>query len=208
MLSHRLVLKLFADAAADVNAAVLVPVFHSFIQSSAIDDHLLIDVADYDHVHHGPGTLLVSHEANFSMDRGGGRPGLLYQRKQPLSGHTLRERLGQVTAATLRAAARLEEDAALRGRLTFRTDEWLFRVADRLLAPNTPETFAAVRGELQAFFTDLYEGATVTLSHNASPQNLFEVSIRVSRPRPIRELLGRLEQLGLARPAAAPATSG
>ena len=76
MTSHRLVLKVFAEGGSDVNASVLVPVFHGFIQTNAIEDHLLIDVADYDHVHHGPGTLLVSHEANFGMDRGGGRLGL------------------------------------------------------------------------------------------------------------------------------------
>jgi hypothetical protein len=200
---HRLVLKVFAEGGSDVNASVLVPVFHGFIQNNAIEDHLLIDVADYDHVHHGPGTLLVSHEANFAMDRGGGRLGLLYQRKQPLPGRTFRERLGQVVYATLRAAARLEEDPALHSRLKFRTDELLFRVADRLLAPNTPDTFNAAKGELQSFFSDLYEGGAVTLTHNASPQNLFEVSIRPSRPRPIPDLLQRLERLGPTPAAAA-----
>ena len=203
MTSHRLVLKVFAEGGSDANASVLVPVFHGFIQTNAIEDHLLIDVADYDHVHHGPGTLLVSHEANFGMDRGGGRLGLLYQRKQPLPGRTFRERLGQVARATLSAAARLQDDPALRGRLKFRTDELLFRVADRLLAPNTPDTFNAVKGDLQSFFSDLYETGPVTLTHNASPQTLFEVSVRASRPRPIPDLLQRLERLGRTPAASA-----
>jgi hypothetical protein len=206
MNSHRLVLKIFADADPGLNASVLVPVFHGLIQAGAIEEHLLIDVADYDHVHHGPGTVLVSHEANFAMDRGGGRPGLLYQRKQPLPGHTFRERLAQVTAATLRAAARLEEDAALRGKLKFRTDDLLFRVADRLLAPNTPETFNALRPDLERFFSDLYEGP-VTLTHGSPPQNLFEVSIRPTPSRPLPDLLRRLERLGVAPSANAPATA-
>ena len=42
----------------------LVPLFHSWIQTHALADHLLIDVADYAHVHNGPGIVLVSEEAN------------------------------------------------------------------------------------------------------------------------------------------------
>jgi hypothetical protein len=49
---------------------------------------LLIDVHDYSHVHHGPGILLVAHEANLSIDEAEGRRGLVYIRKQPA---TLRE---------------------------------------------------------------------------------------------------------------------
>ena len=63
----------------------------------SIPDHLLIDVADYEHVPNGPGTVLVSHEANIHLDLADGRPGLLYIRKQPLKGD-LRERIRALSA--------------------------------------------------------------------------------------------------------------
>ncbi|HEV8246140.1 MAG TPA: hypothetical protein VGP93_10250, partial [Polyangiaceae bacterium] len=57
-----------------------VPVFHRFIRDHVLDE-LLIDVADYAHVHHGPGVVLVGHAADYYMDQGEGRLGLLYSRK-------------------------------------------------------------------------------------------------------------------------------
>src|SRR5262245_39572029 len=139
--SSRLSFKLFADAPADFHTESLVPVLHSWIQSHAIPDHLLVDVADYSHVHNGPGVVLVSHEANYSIDKRGGKLGLTYQRKQPLDG-TLAERVKATLDATRQAAKLLE------GRLKFRSDELEFRICDRLLAPPGEETLAAVKPAL------------------------------------------------------------
>jgi len=63
--------------------ADFIPVLHSWIQQQTLPGHLLIDVHDYSHVHHGPGILLVAHEANLSIDEAEGRRGLVYIRKQP-----------------------------------------------------------------------------------------------------------------------------
>src|SRR2546423_7325769 len=156
--SHKLVLKFFLDDPSAVPETSFVPVFHSFIQTHALSDHLLIDVADYQHVPDGPGTVLVSHEANLSMDHGVGRKlGLMYQRKQPFPGADhFRERLAHTFAATLRAAARLEDDMAFDGRLKFRTDRAVFRINDRLLAPNTRQTYEQVAPDLRALVLDVY----------------------------------------------------
>ena len=194
--SHKLSVKFFATDDSAIDLAAVVPVFHGFIQRHAIPDHLLIDVADYQHVHHGPGIVLVSHEANFYTDTGEGRLGLMYQRKQPVVGaETLRERLAHVVAAALRACVRLEDEPALGGRLRFRTDELLFRVNDRLLAPNSPETFACVEPDLRSFLSDLCPGDEVTLESRRSPPTLFEVRVRVGSSAPARDLLERLEAL-------------
>ena len=201
--SHKLVLKFFAQDPAAVPHAALVPAFHAFIQEAALPDHLLIDVADYQHVHDGPGTLLVSHEANIYMDNGEGRPGVLYQRKQPFAGtSSFRERLARAFAATLRVAARLEDQPRFEGRLKFRTDEILFRINDRLAAPNTPETFAGIGPGLREFLGSVLPGANPTLEPRHDPLTVFEVRIRSGRPAPVKDLLARVEPL-----AAAPALS-
>jgi hypothetical protein len=200
--SHKLSVKFFATDDSAIDLAAVVPVFHGFIQRHAIPDHLLIDVADYQHVHHGPGIVLVSHETNFSTDTAEGRLGLMAQRKQPIPGATtLRERLAVVTTAALRACEQLEKDPALTGKLRFRTDEILFRLHDRLLAPNTPETFRTIEPDLRAFLSTLYPGDAISLEPRHAPQTLFEVRIRLGSSPPVTDLLERLEALA---PAPAP----
>src|SRR5258707_522581 len=68
MTSHKIAVKFFIENPAAPAGSELVPVFHSWIQTHAVADHLPIDVADYQHVKDGPGTLLITHEANFSLD--------------------------------------------------------------------------------------------------------------------------------------------
>lgn len=197
--SHKLIVKFFAQDSASVALSEFVPVFHGFIQNHAIPDHLLIDVADYQHVHHGPGILLAAHEANFYTDMGEGRLGLLYQRKQLIAGAPgLRDRLAQVATAALRACVRLEEEPALAGRVRFQTDEMVFRINDRLLAPNTPETFRDIQPNLRSFVSELYPGEQVALEPRHSPLTLFEVRIKAGRSVPAADLLARAEGLSLS----------
>jgi hypothetical protein len=186
MESQKLCLKLFLKDPAALHGVRLLPIFQSWIQTHAIEDHLAIDVADYEHVPDGPGTVLVTHEANFSMDSANGRPGLLYQRKQALPG-TFAERLPIIFRHTLLAAARLEQNPP---GLKFRTDEMLFRIADRLLAPNTAETFEAVKPELEGFLLRLLgPSASFRLEPNNSPRGLLEVIIKSTTSATVSDLL-------------------
>ncbi|WP_428938495.1 hypothetical protein [Fontivita pretiosa] len=168
MESSKLSFKLFAQEFAGP-IEQFVPVFHSWIQTHAIADHLLIDVADYAHVHNGPGIVLVAHEANYSFDLRDGRPGLTYQRKRPLPG-SLADRIRAAFDATLAAARLLSEH------VRFRADEIEFRVCDRLHAPNTAETFELLKPQLLRLFPD------ARLTRNEDPLELFTVTIRPAQP--------------------------
>src|SRR4051812_4220450 len=196
--SHKLIVKLYSDgAAAGLPSDAVVPVFHHWIQEQGLPDHLLIDVADYAHVPEGPGTVLVSHEANIHLDREGGTPGLLYVRKQPIAGaDTFRERLAAVFRAAFQAAAKLEGDPALGG-IRFRANDLALRLNDRLLAPNTEATYAAVRDDLQAFLAELYK-TNVSLDHKHDAERLFEVRIKSTGKASVTDLLARLESLAPA----------
>lgn len=201
MNSSKLVIKLYAEGRwADLDAKDVVPVFHGFIQRRAIDDHLLIDVADYAHVPEGPGAVLVAHEANYYLDRFDGRLGLSYSRKRPLAGSFL-HRLRYTMIAVLEAAARLEEDPTLAGGLKFRADQLTVKINDRLFGPNTPETFEQFRSDLRQFFQELYgESATIELEHRADPKRLLEVRVTVSgsAAADVNSLLARLGSAQLA----------
>jgi hypothetical protein len=198
--AHKLVVKLFANPAASVKPDEFVPIFHSWIQTHAVEDHLLVDVADYSHSFHGPGTVLIAHEGNFSTDLGEGRLGLMYNRKTPLPGD-FRQRLASTLATALRACQLLQDDARLSGRLTFSSGEVLLRINDRLLAPNTPETWQRVRPLVSAFAAELYDDPAVSLDRRGSPQELFEVRITTTKRPTITALLDRLSRLLPAAPA-------
>jgi len=49
--------KLLAKDPEDVDLEPLIPVFHNWIQGQVFEE-LLLDVADYRHVHEGPGVVL------------------------------------------------------------------------------------------------------------------------------------------------------
>jgi hypothetical protein len=188
--SSKLSVKFFAKDGSAVAEGAFVPVFHGWIQRQALPEHLLIDVADYKHVPTGPGTVLVSHEANLSMDTTGHRLGLMYFRKTPIEGD-LRERLRRVFRSALTACQLLEQDPALAGKLSFRTDEALFRIHDRLMAPNTEHSFAAVRPALDGLLTNLH-GGPVNLAHEPNEETLFAIRITAPSSPSLSDLLARL----------------
>jgi hypothetical protein len=191
MNAQKLAVKLFLADPSQAHGLKLLPVFQQWIQIHAMDEHLMIDVADYDHVPDGPGTVLVTHEANLYLDHLGGRPGLSYQRKQPLPG-PFADRLATVFRYVLQAAARLEEHPGLR----FRTDELSVRIADRLLAPNTSETFESVRHDLETFTQNLFgPQGNYEITHDPAPDKLFEVTIKSNKNVPVADLLTRLQSL-------------
>jgi hypothetical protein len=175
-----------------------VPVLHSWIQNKGVPDHTLIDVSDYAHVHNGPGILLVALEANFYTDRFDGRLGLMYSRKTDAGGGggAFAGRLRQALKAALEACARLESDARLAGRIRFSTTELMIRLDDRLLAPNTPETFAQIRPDIERVAAELYAGANVEIEHYQSPRTLLEVRVQASDAPGIATLLHRLSAAG------------
>jgi hypothetical protein len=182
--AHKLQLKIFVtpESAAALDPEAFTPVFHRWIKEHVLPE-LVIDVANYLHVPRGPGVVLIGHGSDYFMDQGAGAPpgetrlGLLHNRKR--SGPAPAERLDDLARRTLHAAALLERDPALAGKLRFATNELLFRINDRLAAPASDATLAAVRGELGALAAKLYPGGG-NLERVGGPKELFSVRITSS----------------------------
>lgn len=165
--------KILASPGAAVDWPALIPVFHRWIQKGVFAEILPIDVADYSHVPQGPGILLIGHHAAISLDNRENRLGLLYNRKTAVAGDVA-EKVRLSRDGALAAARRLSEEPELRGLLHFDESNWEIFVNDRLLAPNTAETWAKVRPELER----LYPSAE--LNWRAAPRELFRVHVRLS----------------------------
>ena len=101
-----------------------IPVFHGWIQRQALAGHLLVDVHDYSHVPHGPGILLVAHEANLNI--GEAERSLVYVRKQPAT-----------LAETLQVAHAVTKLLTDEHGVNFAANRFEVFINDRLLAPNT-----------------------------------------------------------------------
>lgn len=181
--------KVFVDGS-EAALEPLVPVFHRWIQEKPLEE-LLLDVADYRHVFHGPGVMLIGHEANYSLDNTDGKLGVLYNRKTPLDG-TNQDRLKQAARAALNALERLDAEPNLNGKFRFDGTHVQLVINDRFLAPNTPETRAAAEPELKKFYKTLFGANQYEALYEEDPRRRFGVTLRTSQPIPAEELLANL----------------
>ena len=179
-------IKFYLEKPESVDLADYGTVFNSWIQEQRLEE-LLIDVADYLHVHNGPGIMLIGHEADYSLDNRAGRLGLLYNRKAQVEG-TNQEKLTQALHAALTAAQILEQENGLK----FNGSEVQVLINDRLLVPNTAETFNALEPDLKIFLDRLYVGANYVLMHNADPRERFTIDVKVGSSFAVDTLLKNL----------------
>ena len=128
--------------------------------------------------------MLIGHEADYSLDNRAGRLGLLYNRKAQIEGST-QEKLTQAVQSALTAAQILQNENGLK----FGGSEVQVIVNDRLLVPNTPETYDSLALDLNSFFDRLYAGANYVLSHNADPRERFTVDVKTASSFDVEALL-------------------
>jgi hypothetical protein len=187
--AQKLQLKIFVDAdlARAVELDAFVPVFHRWVKDRVLPE-LVIDVANYAHVPEGPGVVLIGHGSDYFMDQGEGRLGLLHNRKR--AGPPPADRLSDLARRTLHAASLLERDASMSEKLRFATGELVFRINDRLAAPNGDTTFAAVRPELETLARRIFAGP-FELTRTGGPKELFTVRMKSITHASLATLLDR-----------------
>jgi hypothetical protein len=175
----------------EVNLEPLIPIFHNWIESQPFGE-LLLDVADYRHVHEGPGVVLIGHQGDYSVDNTDGVLGVRYNRKAVLDGSN-QDRLRQAFHAALLACQQLEADPRLSDTLHFDGQEMELFVNDRLSAPNCEATREALEPDFDIFFKALFQNSAYTLSYGSDPRRLFAISVKASRAFPLEVLLANLD---------------
>ncbi len=190
MKSEKLQIKFFAKPNPTFDLEQIVPVLHRFIRERAIDE-LMIDVADYKHVKHGPGVVLVGDASDYYLDEGEGRVGLMFSRKRHGAGPEGRLREG--FARALKACALLEAAPELAGKLRFATDEVLLRLPDRLNAPNDDAAFAEVSREVAALLDRLYGAGGFSIERGALAPEPLGLRVRAKSSPPLATLLAAVD---------------
>lgn len=173
---QKLAVKIFVEQPNAVRLTDFIDVFHGWIQAS---DGAYHDVADYSHMHAGPGIVLIANEANVSIDEAGNRRGLLYNRKAALEGSN-REKLRTVLRAALANCRKLEDEPSLRGKLRFSRNEAAVFVNDRAIAP--PDALEELKAELVPIARDLFGKAEVAFGSNGDPRQRLNLNLMPVNP--------------------------
>ncbi|MBI4178603.1 hypothetical protein HY522_04145 [bacterium] len=180
--------KVFLEDPAPADPDIFFRVFNTWIPDSP---EIFVDVADYRHVHDGPLTALIGHHTDYWLDETDGRRGLLYNRRTRTEGSN-KSKLTKSLRDILSACRRLEADPAFGGKLRFSGKELLFLINDRAIAPNTPETYRAVKPDLEEILARAAGGAESALEHLADDRRRFSVKIKFERPQNLGEMISRL----------------
>lgn len=192
MSAKRVDVKLFASNASKVEPKELIPVFHGFIQRSAVEGELLIDVADYSHVVDGPGVMLIGHEGHYGYDLTKGRPGLLYSQRRARIDDSYEAAVAYGLRQALRVASLLEKEESLAGRLKFTGEQLFIRFNDRLNAPNTPATWERVRPAVTAVLGKAFGNRYSAQPAETGTGELFTVDVTVAKSNGLGEALAAL----------------
>jgi hypothetical protein len=186
---QKLNVKFFLAEPTGVSLTAFIDVFNRWIQESEGDYY---DLADYSHVPAGPGILLVAYDANISIDNGGNRLGLLYNQKQPLQGSN-QEKLRFAFKKALEACLKLEGEPSLKGKIAFQGNESQLCVNDRLLAPNSDETFRAIAEEVHDLARLLFRGPRYSVQRcSQDERQRFSLSLKAEESFNVRALLENL----------------
>ncbi|MBZ0300899.1 MAG: hypothetical protein K8J31_14215 [Anaerolineae bacterium] len=190
MLPKRLCVKFFVSPPADVDLSKIVPIFQRWIQREWVEG-MLIDIANYDHVHQGPGVILIGDEGDYALDTRDGKPGIMYTYKRQTA-DTLADNLRTASRRALVAGQKLSGERTLSG-ITFDYAQAQIMFLDRLNAPNTAEGLSVMAGEIESFVSVLYAGAKVQIDRTYSdPREPLSLSLTTAQSVRVEELIERL----------------
>ena len=190
MNTHKINVKLYLDKGHDIAPETWFKVFNTWISANE-GPEVLVDVADYSHVHAGPVTLLVGHECDVSIDDADEKRGLVYNRKKPSAGD-FATCLKAAVRAVCETCRRIETDPELGNQVAFRGGDMRIVLNDRLNAPNTDDTLKAIRKDLDVLLNQLYAGSVVGVSRRESPKERFALDIRASGTWRVSDVLKNL----------------
>lgn len=197
MIPQRISVKYFVEKPEVIDLSAIPPIFQRWIQEQALAG-LFIDVADYKHVHEGPGVILIGHDTDIAMDMRAGRPGLLATRKRDMGG-SLSEILTLLLQQGFIACRLLETGYAPSGDIGFRADEVEITFLDRLRTPNRPASLAAIRGEVEDALGAIYPEATVDLgSVHDDPRQPLTIQCRIDGGSTVKTAASQHQQATLS----------
>ena len=170
--------KLFIEVHGSYSYKEFIPVFHTWIQDKLVEDHLLIDVADYSHIPDGPGVMLIAHEGYFSLDQEKHKPGIMYMRKTNMEGN-FKDRFSKVLLITTEAVKRIRNND-ITNDVDFISNSFRFIANDRLYAENTRYNQNFYKKEIQKAINNKYPDSKVEFEDFSGKKERLAFTARFS----------------------------
>ena len=174
-------IKFFINLPAVLPSHKLIEIFHGWIQHQKLD-HQMVDVADYSHVPRGSGVLLKGYEYDVSVEPGkDNKNGLLY-RSWISNSNTTEQRLGHAWYESFKAARLFGSDFAKDQAIVFDSKQFVIQVNDRMLAPNTIQTWEKYESHFQSGLASSLGHTQFRLSYvQNDPRELFSISVQLDK---------------------------
>tara|TARA_B100000029_G_C17366737_1_gene884626 strand:- start:88 stop:669 length:582 start_codon:yes stop_codon:yes gene_type:complete len=169
-------IKFFTEPELNIQVNEFIPEFHHWIQTDAVQNHLLIDVVDYSHISDGPGIMLIAHEGQFSFDLESELPGFMYQRRTEIEGD-FSQRLASVFSTTAKAVRQLERNS-LGKTLQFKSNEFRFIANDRLAAENSDEKQNLYKESVHTFIQRKFQGSKIEMDNFSSKYERLAFNVK------------------------------
>lgn len=173
---QKLGIKVYVKNSEGLDLQSFMVTFNDWIRDNAIPG-VLIDVADYTHMHKGPGVVLVSHEANWALDNQAGEPGMLVSWKLDREG-SLDEKIQHVHELVTRACDLIEKSSRHQG-VQFDRSWFKVFVNDRLNAPANEESYQQLEKALEKFVASTFKNQKPTFKRNEDLRKRVAVSVRL-----------------------------
>lgn len=184
---HRLSVRYFVVGGTPPDLEKAAPMFHSWIQERKLPG-VLIDVADYRHVHQGPGVVLIGHDADWGIDAAAGRIGLLHTQKRWVDGD-LPGRVETLLRGAIAAMKLIEADPAFAGACRFDVGRAEIALLDRLRAPNDAAVAESARGAVVAAASVVYGGRAVQAARvEGDARDALKLRVEVAGSPPLAAL--------------------
>ncbi len=186
---QRINVKLFTDAAGKVALDPFLDIFARWREDTG-PPYRWIDLADYAHVDHGPGVMMIGKQGNLGLDLADPGPGILYANKQGLAG-TTEDRLAETFSRCLVLIRKLTAEPEYPRSLTPRTGFWEIAFNDRLETPNTDEIDRRIRPAIETTIEKLL-GPNHTLIREADPNRRYGFVIQAEGTPTLEAMASRL----------------
>ena len=168
-------IKIFASDDSQIVYTNFIKVFNRWMEEGEQDDYL--NYADYSFTHAGPGVLLISKQANYSIDCSDLQHGFLYNQKHVVSGSN-QQKIRQSFIKALVLAAKLQSSDELESQVRFDGNQILFFINNRNIAANTDGSFELIREELNPVLESMYRNNDFVLSRAYDdPRKRFGIRI-------------------------------
>ena len=168
-------IKIFASDDSQIVYTNFIKVFNRWMEEGEQDDYL--NYADYSFTHAGPGVLLMSKQANYSIDCSDLQHGFLYNQKHVVSGSN-QQKIRQSFIKALVLAAKLQSSDELESQVRFDGNQILFFINNRNIAMNTDASFELIQAELNPGLVSMYRINDFVLSRAYDdPRKRFGIRI-------------------------------